>query len=349
MQSGNMDFWKTPPRRAAIAEIAKLAGVGTATVDRVLNNRGGVRETTRQRVVQARTAIEMGTVPEGRKRPWRLKVILPGFAGASTEYLARCFQDIGSRGNATIECTFTRKMEPALLARKLNACSGQGLDAVAFQPLDDPRVQDAVNNLHNLKIPTLALLSGLANRNLIGLIGMDNHAAGRTAGYLMGRLTRQRGTIAVVTGGRLYRVHEDRERGFRAAAAQGFPHIEDTIVLNGRDESETNYLAVRDALRRHPELVGIYNVGGASEGIARAMTEADVKDEIIFIGHNLSERTKRYLLNGTMDVVLHLNMHDVAANAVESLIAHLENRPHAPRVLPTSVVTRENIVGMSVA
>ena len=349
MHSEEMDIWKAPQRRATIAEIAKLAGVGTATVDRVLNNRGGVRESTRQRVEQARTAIEMGTVPEGRNRPWRLKVILPGFAGASTEYLARCFQEIGSRGNATIECTFTSKMEPALLARKLNACGGQGLDAVAFQPLDDPRVQDAVDNLHNLRIPTLALLSGFANRNLIGLIGMDNHAAGRTAGYLMGRLTRQRGTIAVVTGGRLYRLHEDRARGFRAAVTQGFPHIDNTVFLDGRDESENNYEAVRNALQDHPELVGIYNVGGASEGIARAMVEADVKDEIIFIGHNLSERTRRYLLNGTMDVVLHLNMHDVAANAVECLIARLENRPHTPRVLPTSVVTRENITGMSVA
>jgi len=338
-----------PVRRATVAEIARLARVGTATVDRVLNDRGGVRDSTRQRVEQAKAAIEHGAAPQGRKRPWRFKILLPDFAGASTDLLAQCFQEFGTRGNATIECVFTRKMEPALLARKLNACAGHGLDAVAFQALDDPRVHDAVDYLHSLNIPTLALLSGIANPHLLGTVGMDNRAAGRTAGYMMGRLTRQRGSVAIVTGGQLYRIHEEREMGFRAALRTGFGHIVNAVVLVGRDEADANHEVVTDALRNHPDLVGIYNVGGGSEGIARAMREAGVSDEIIFIGHNLTERTRSYLLDGTMDIVLHLNMRDVADHAVETLIAHLERKPFAPRIFPTSVVTRENIMGMSVA
>ncbi len=41
--------WKGP----TVCEIAALANVGPATVDRVLNNRHGVREKTRQRVLGA--------------------------------------------------------------------------------------------------------------------------------------------------------------------------------------------------------------------------------------------------------------------------------------------------------
>lgn len=41
--------WKGPK----VQEIAQLAGVGPATVDRVLNNRSGVRERTRARVLAA--------------------------------------------------------------------------------------------------------------------------------------------------------------------------------------------------------------------------------------------------------------------------------------------------------
>jgi len=339
----------TPARRATVAEIAKLAGVGTATVDRVLNDRGRVRDSTRQRVEQAKAAIEHGAAPQGSRRPWRFKVLLPDFAGASTNLLAKCFQEFGAHGNATIECVFTRKMEPALLARKLNACAGHGLDAVAFQALEDPRVHGAVDYLHSLNIPTLALLSGIANRNLLGTVGMDNRAAGRTAGYMMGRLTRQRGSVAIVTGGQLYRIHEDREMGFRAALRFGFGHIGNAIVLAGHDEADTNHKVVADALRNHPDLVGIYNVGGGSEGIARAMREVGVSDEIVFIGHNLTERTQGYLLDGTMDIVLHLDMRAVADHAVETLIAHLERKPFTPRIFPTSVVTRENIIGISVA
>ena len=98
-----MDKETQIPKKARIADIARLADVGTATVDRVLNGRARVRAATRQRVVQAKTAIENGTNVVTRNKPWRLKVFLPGKAGPSTEYLAQCFQEFGARGNAIIE------------------------------------------------------------------------------------------------------------------------------------------------------------------------------------------------------------------------------------------------------
>ena len=48
--------------RATIVEIAREAGVSTATVDRALNNRAGVRERTRDRVLSV--AESLGYLPE---------------------------------------------------------------------------------------------------------------------------------------------------------------------------------------------------------------------------------------------------------------------------------------------
>ena len=121
----------TLKRRVKMREIAYLAGVAPATVDRVLN-RQHVSATTRQRVMQAKQALETGTQVVTSARPWRLKVFLPDDAGPSTEFLAACFQEFGSRGNATIECVFTKKMEPALLSRKLRACAGERLNPDTF-------------------------------------------------------------------------------------------------------------------------------------------------------------------------------------------------------------------------
>ncbi|WP_068109016.1 LacI family DNA-binding transcriptional regulator [Tropicimonas marinistellae] len=334
-------------RRATIAEIARLAGVGTATVDRVLHNRGTVRETTRQRVEQARAAIESGAPMSPRARPWRLKVLLPELAGASTDYLGRCLQACGAKGNATVECVFARRLEPAALARKLRACAGQGIDAVAFQALEDPRVHDAVDFLHDVRIPALALLSGLANPNIIGTVGIDNRAAGRTAGHLMGRLTRQAGQVVIVTAGSLYRLHEDREMGFRAALRTGFPHITETIVLNGEDDGNRNFTVMREALTKFPDLVGVYNVGGGHEGIVNAMQEAGVVGELVHIGHNLSQETRSFLIDGSMDIVLHLDMSTVAELAVEAMVAQLEQRQVSTGFLPTGIVTRENTFGFA--
>src|SRR4051812_49998451 len=48
--------WRGP----TILEIARVSGVGTATVDRVLNGRGGVREATRSKVLAAVDALNGG-------------------------------------------------------------------------------------------------------------------------------------------------------------------------------------------------------------------------------------------------------------------------------------------------
>src|SRR5947209_19538593 len=52
--------WRGP----TILEIARVSGVGTATVDRVLNGRGGVREATRSKVLAAVDALNGGARPE---------------------------------------------------------------------------------------------------------------------------------------------------------------------------------------------------------------------------------------------------------------------------------------------
>ena len=332
-------------KHARIADIARLAGVGTATVDRVLNGRGRVRESTRQRVEQAKSAIETGTPAVDRHKPWRLKVFLPGEAGPSTEYLALCFQEFGARGNATIECVFTTKMEPGALARKLRACEGQGIDAVAFQALEDQRVRDAVDHLKIRNIPCLSLISSLANSSVIGFVGTDTRAAGRTAGLLMGRLCQTAGLVAIISGGQYYRSHENREMGFRAVIRKDFPHLQLADTISGQDDIEGNYIVTCKFISEHPDLQGIYSVGGGNEGIVRALQDNCVAGEVKLIGHNLTPKTQAYLLDGSMHYVLHQNMRRAAELAVEVMIAQLEHRiPQLP-ILPVEIITRENILG----
>ena len=335
----------TIKRKATITDIARVARVGTATVDRVLHDRPNVSEITRQRVLQARTSIETGSLAATHTRPWRLQVFLPADAGPSTEYLGQCFREIGAEGAAIVELQLSVKMEPAVLARKLRACARRGIDAVAFQALDDQLVRDAVSSLAGWNIPALAMISGLDNSDVLGFIGMNNRLAGRAAGYMMGRLVAQPGPVAVVTGGHLYQVHEDREIGFRSLVRREYMHL-NVVTCTGNDDIIGNFETMRDFLRRHPALVGIYNVGGGNEGIVRALTLEGIADEIVFIGHNLTPKTRTYLLDGSMDIIMHQNMRMAARYTTDALIARLENRPFDLPVLPTEIITRENIPGM---
>ncbi len=56
----------------SLAALAKRIGVGVATVDRVLNERGGVSPETTRRVLQAaREAGLKRILPEERRLPWQ--------------------------------------------------------------------------------------------------------------------------------------------------------------------------------------------------------------------------------------------------------------------------------------
>ncbi|MEM7376962.1 MAG: LacI family DNA-binding transcriptional regulator [Pseudomonadota bacterium] len=340
-----------PLRHARVVDIAAYAGVGTATVDRVLNRRARVRETTRQRVLQAKAAIESGRWQRpanvsdragSRTTPWRVRVMLPAEAGPSTEYLASAFQSCGAAGGVTVECEFTRKMEPALLARKLRACTGQRVDAVAFQALDDPRVHQAVEAVSAEGVPCLAVASGLANPALSGYVGVDNLAAGRTAGYLMAKWVAGGGDVAVVSGGQLYRCHDEREMGFRAALRPHAGRLRLVGPFSGDDDDSGNEAVVAEVLERYPALVGVYNVGGGNAGLVRALEQRGVARELAVIAHNLTAETRDFLLDEAIDIVIHQDMRRVAEDTVAALVATLEQRPHTVQPLRVEVITREN-------
>ncbi len=331
---------------ARISDIARHAGVSTATVDRVLNNRPNVRESTRQRVLQARQAIESGAKPHDRQSPWRIKVILPKNAGPSTEYFARCVQQLGTFGQATIECEFTAKMEPIALARKLRACLGQRVDAIAFMALDDPRVSQAIAELHQAGIACVSVQSGMERAQVIGHIGSNNRAAGRSAGLMMGHMIQTPGDILIVTTGDLYRAHEAREMGFRAVIRHQFPQLNIASSLVGRDDIDHNCRLLSEALEHYPSVVGIYNVGAGNQGIARALKNAALAEEIVFIGHNFTQKTRAFLLDGTMNAVIHQNLQRAARLTVDFLINHLTGLAPEPAIVPVEIITRENTEGI---
>gem|GEM_PF-1419773 len=83
----NIPFWQAVLRRflmeftqmkaMTLAELAKRAGVGVATVDRVLNDRGGVSPAMTKKVLHAaREAGLKRILPEEHRHAWQIEVLL---------------------------------------------------------------------------------------------------------------------------------------------------------------------------------------------------------------------------------------------------------------------------------
>ena len=208
------------------------------------------------------------------------------------------FAHVAEETGANVEISFVETMNPEALADRLRTCAQRGSSGVAVQVLDHALVREAVAELARADIPVVTVLTDIAGVDHLGYFGLDNRAAGRTAGLLMGRFCRGHGKLAVVWGGQLYRSHEERESGFRSVLRAERPDLQSVELITGNDNPEMTRERVREALATHRDLVGIYCVGGGVAAAADAIEQAGLAPQVVLIGHNYNPETKPYLLSG---------------------------------------------------
>lgn len=339
--------------RARIADIAAAAGVSTATVDRVLNRRDGVRPATARRVLQAAAqagyASELARPDEKPARPMRIEFLVP--AGTNRylrmlgDYIEFAHNQWAAQG---MRCRvhYVESFNPNELAARL-LHYGQRADGVVFMALEHPVVRDAVNTLADQGVPAITLISDLSNARRLAYVGIDNRSAGRTAALLLGRFMgpRPSGKIAMLAGSLDYRGHEEREIGFLHLIESTFPQVRVIGLREGQDDSERNYVQTRNLLAQHPDLAGIYNSGGSSDGVARAIVEAKPERKILFVGHGLTPDTRALLIDGTMDALITQTPQAMVGNCLKIFRNAREGRDALDGVKPVqfSIVLRENL------
>jgi LacI family transcriptional regulator len=341
-----------PIVRSRIADIAAAAGVSTATVDRVLHGRPNVRAGTAQRVLKAASAL--GYLPEGqlaqvgRPAPLQLSFLLPA---GSNRYLRMLGETVSYSADQlapyNVRCRVhqVEGFNPQVLAERL-LHHGRRSDGVAFMALEHPLVREAVHQLAEMGVPVVTLVSDLSNSRRAAYVGLDNRAAGRTAALLLGRFIGPRpATVALIAGSRSYRGHEEREMGFLSLIEEMFPQLQVAGLREGHDDADTNHRQTRALLEQYPTLAGIYNIGGASDGIARALKESGRDQKVVFIGHGLSPDTRSLLIDGTLDAVITQSPQSVVGNAVRIFRNLRDGRDAMAGVeaLRLNLVLRENL------
>jgi len=57
-------------------------------------------------------------------------------------------------------------------------------------------------------------------------------------------------------------------------------------------------------LGEHSDLIGLYNAGAGNEGIAGALEASGRAQDIVWIAHELTADTRRFLLGGVVDAII---------------------------------------------
>lgn len=340
-----------------IAEIARLAGVGTATVDRVLNGRSGVAPETAARVREAMAALAVDGPVRGRPRKSvgnRVAFVLPATRLPLFDLVDRQIAQMAGDFRHLHITEVTHRFDPGdpdRFAKDLAAL--EEYDGVVLLAPDVPAVKLAVNDLVRTGVQVITLMSDLAGTLRAGHVGMDNRAAGRTAGLLIGRIVGASKPAAVLLTSQStrYASEIDRRVGFSQILEERYPNIEIVRLIDlpsGEDEAAaavSQRLLQPDLAGSGDRLAGVYNVGSCTYGVLRAIRAAGYGPEFPSVAHDLTEGNRRLLAGGSLSFVLNQDLHDCVMTATRTLLALRESLRGPPIAVPPrlEIITSENL------
>lgn len=331
--------------RYKVREIAQQCGLSEATVDRVLNNRPGVRENTRAEVLQAIADLDKQRAQlrlNGRR--YLFDVVMQTPQRFSDAFRAAIEAELPAFAPAVPRARFHlwESGSAADMAAQLDRIKGS--HGVILKAQDEPEVAEAVDRLVASGVPVVTYTTDVANSDRCAYVGIDNHGAGLTAAFLVDQWLGAAPSGVLITLSRtVFRGEGEREVGFRSGLRGTGREIVEVSDSDGIDA--TNERLVLDALQRHPGIEAVYSPGGGNTATVRAFERLGRVCKV-FVAHDLDVDNRRLLREGKLSVVLHNDLRADARLAMRVLLAQHRALPEeSVRPTPIQVVTPYNLPG----
>jgi LacI family transcriptional regulator len=341
-------------RRYKVREIAQQSGLSEATVDRVLNERPGVRENTRAEVMQAIADLDKQRAQlrlNGRR--YLIDVVMQTPRRFSDAFRAAVEAELPAFAPAMLRARF-HLWESGSSAQMVEALGRiRGSHGVVLKGQDEPEVAEAVDRLVAAGVPVVTYTTDVPTSARCAYVGIDNHGAGVTAAYLMDQwlsFPRTRGAedappadVLITVSRTVFRGEGEREVGFRSAlrgTGRGIVEVSDSDGIDA-----TNERLVLEALEQHPNIAAVYSVGGGNTATVAAFDRLG-RPCRVFIAHDLDADNLRLLRDGRISVVLHNDLRADARQAMRLILQQHQALPPEPaRPTPIQVVTPYNLPG----
>ena len=339
--------------RPTVHDIAKVAGVSLATVDRVLNARPGVRAQT---IAKVQGAIErLGYVRDthaanlARGRRYRFAFALPDGRGQFLQALRAAVEEaaVHARSDRTDIALVPLPIRDHLgLVQTLDRLDHARIDGLAIFANETPYVRDTIARLKAGGTAVVTLVSDQPQSSRDRYVGFDNVAAGRTAATLLGRFLAGRvGSIAVVATSMQARDMIERRLGFDAVLRARFPALRALPSIEAHDDPDLAERLTRACLDSNADAVGLYSVGASVEGIGRVLRDRPPARRLVAVDHELTPNSRTLLEDGLLDAVITQNPGHLARSALRVLRAHCDGTGLSPTQerIRIDIVIKENL------
>ncbi len=338
--------------RRGIHLIAEMANVSIGTVDRALHGRGGIKDATRQRILQI--ARQIGYTPNLAARSLsvtksisRIGVCMPReihffydqlWSGVLEE--ARRLAQLGIQFvNRPVQ---TLGHEDTQAFKELVQSGVDGIILTAGNPKDlTPLINDAEQN----GIPVVCVSTDAPESKRSTVVCVEPWLNGCLAGELMGKLLPPGSKVAVVVGMLTAEDHRKKTEGFSDTFPRHCLGGKVVAVVEGHEDEDESFQKTFDLLRRIPTLSGLYVNTVNCLPVCRALGARGLAGKIKLITTDLFAEMSSYFQKGTITASIYQQPHRQGQIAVRLLADNLTNKTNFPPAVHLSpgVVMSSNL------
>lgn len=315
-------------------DLAKAAGVSLATVDRVLNDRPNVSEKASTKVREAIERIgfvrNLAAVNLVKNKTYKFRFIVPE---VGDQYLQEIIQQVEDSHQAVkqdmtrIEVAQIPMNDPHSVANYLTNLGTDEIDGLAIMAPESPQVRDSMSRLSERGIKIVQFLSGQDRLDDLDFVGVDNFAAGATAGRIIGGfLSGKSGSIMVIAESMQSLDSIQRRLGFSEVLHKKYPNLTALPSLETHgDERRTQDIITR-AFQHHDDILAVYVVSAeARTPISKIALNCELEN-IVTVVHERTPFTEQSLKDEKIDAVIAQNPGHAVRSATRILRARMENR-----------------------
>ncbi|HXJ03945.1 MAG TPA: substrate-binding domain-containing protein [Candidatus Acidoferrum sp.] len=335
-----------------IHRIAEMANVSIGTVDRALHGRGGIKESTRKRILQI--AQQIGYSPNLAARA--LSVAKAGVRiGVCIPKEIHFFYD-QLWGGVLDEARRLEQLGVEFVNRPVQSL-GEG-DIEAFKELVESGVHGIILTAGNPKALT-PLIDEAEDKGLrvvcvstdapesrrSSIVCVEPYLNGRLAGELMGKFVAPGSKVAVVAGMLSTEDHRKKTDGFSAGFLGHCRGGKIASVIEGHEDVEESFQKTSDLLRRFLDLDGIYVNTVNSLPVCRALGEQGFEGKVKLITTDLFAEMAPYFEKGIITASIYQHPYRQGQIAVRLIADNLTNKVHLPPAVHLSpgVVMSSNL------
>jgi LacI family transcriptional regulator len=343
------------PEYPGIKAIARRANVSIATVDRVIHNRPGVAERTRNKINLI--IRDMDFQPNrlasrlASRKVFHFATLIPGVSN-ETEYweaplsgLERAEEEIKQYG-IRIEKYFFDLNDKGSFVNKTAAILKKRYDGVLLAPSFVEESVEFVRALKETNIPYVFINSDLPDQDSLSYIGPHLFQSGHLGAHLTSYSLREGGPVLIVNISREMDNHHHllrKEMGFRTYFRNNNSK-QDILKLDIR-QMDHPYLENKldDLLKERPDIKGIFVTNSRVSAVA-AFLEKTGRGNITLVGFDFLKENIKYLKKGVIDFLVCHKPEEQAYRGIMAFYQTLVMGMPVEKVhfMPIDIITKEN-------